>query len=727
MRGIQASFSSGELSPLLHARVDLARYQTGLAELKNFIVLPQGGVMRRPNFSLFENGTSADARLIPFEYNIEDNVILEFRDRQLRVIKGTDGYIGQVVASGISTPYTNSELKDLRYVQSGNVMFFAHKNHTPRMLTRNSMTSWKLEELPFHGGPFVDSVNWGSDVSLTISAGGDTRTVTGNGVFSSSLVGTLLKLEYPLPAKTGTVESIASPSYGASEWCEVKGTFNVTTSGDWVGTVWVERSIDGGTNWATVRSYTRSDIQTQGQWDFTISETEECVLYRVCGRHYTDEMINNSTATSGILAVLREKKNDDTKKTSALITYSASGFLKSEIYKITSVASASQATIQRQSELDVTLNNNFSGKVTLWAMGAWGTMQGYPSTVTMYQDRLIFAASNMFPQTMWFSRISDYANFSVSDPLKDDDAITITLVGSSSDRIHSLLTATDLLVFTNSGEWLIKGAGDAGAITPTALSVHQQTNIGTKNIQPILANGRIILVQTQGQKVFALGYDLSTDGYAGSELSILSSHILEDNPIVDMAYQKTPYSLLWFVLQDGTFATCTYTPEHEVVGWAKHDSFYKLKSCMSLQSKKQTEVFIVVTDTSNTPFICKFVAKPDVVNCIDYGKSFESSLRTLRLTFSSESGSMFAAKKLISRLTVTVLDSTSAWIAPGGVLDATNWERRRKLTFTNSKYLSDEEIQLDNGFDKDACIQIKTADDKPLTILAITPHITEGG
>ena len=146
-----------------------------------------------------------------------------------------------------------------------------------------------------------------------------------------------------------------------------------------------------------------------------------------------------------------------------------------------------------------------------------------------------------------------------------------------------------------------------------------------------------------------------------------------------------------------------------------------------VQSRKQTEVFIVVTDTSNTPFICKFVAKPDVVNCIDYGKSFESSLRTLRLTFSSESGSMFAAKKLISRLTVTVLDSTSAWIAPGGVLDATNWERRRKVTFTNSKYLSDEEIQLDNGFDKDACIQIKTADNKPLTILAITPHITEGG
>ena len=50
MKLMQPSFAKGEISPLLHARVDLAMYHIGLARLKNMIVLPQGGITRRPGF-----------------------------------------------------------------------------------------------------------------------------------------------------------------------------------------------------------------------------------------------------------------------------------------------------------------------------------------------------------------------------------------------------------------------------------------------------------------------------------------------------------------------------------------------------------------------------------------------------------------------------------------------------------------------------------------------------
>jgi hypothetical protein len=45
---IQGSFAAGELSPSLFAHVDLAKYHTGAALLRNFFVDYRGGVSNRP-------------------------------------------------------------------------------------------------------------------------------------------------------------------------------------------------------------------------------------------------------------------------------------------------------------------------------------------------------------------------------------------------------------------------------------------------------------------------------------------------------------------------------------------------------------------------------------------------------------------------------------------------------------------------------------------------------
>lgn len=113
MRLTQASFSSGELSPLLHARADLARYHTGLAELTNFIVLPQGGVTRRAGIQQFGK-TKKATKLIPFEYNSSDSCLLEFGDEVLNVWAKIST-APEIVAT-LTTPYHYYEVKELHYV-----------------------------------------------------------------------------------------------------------------------------------------------------------------------------------------------------------------------------------------------------------------------------------------------------------------------------------------------------------------------------------------------------------------------------------------------------------------------------------------------------------------------------------------------------------------------------------------------------------------------------------
>lgn len=720
MKAGQISFAAGEITPLLHARVDLARYSTGLAELRNMIVLPQGGVTRRSGFTYCHTITSGEVRHIPFEYNSTDNILIELRDRTAVMYGNVSGRLTEYAR--VTTPYAENDLSGLRYVQSGNVMFLVHRKYKPMMLTRKGLFSWVIEEIPYHGGPFIDGAEWNGNAVLDLDGTGDNRTVrSSTGMFSQELVGTLLKLEYAVEAQTETFKSEPEPMTGSSMTYEVKGTLNVMTAGKWTGLITVRRSSDGGASWVTIRQYKRTDIETQGQWDFTVSEAESYILYRVTAQHKSstspidpDDPVHAADGESSIEA--------------AEVTVSVSGFLKSEIYRIESVSSSYIASVKRMTKTGGAINDSFNGRVSLWSMGAWGNLQGYPGACEMYQDRLVFAGTVMQPQTIWMSRTGDYADFGISDPLRDDDAVTLTIAARDADGIHSLVAGSDLLAFTRSGEWKIRGSGDSGAITPSALTAHQQSSIGTRDIQPVEAGGRIIIVQSQGQKVYALGYDLNVDGYTGSEISILSSHIFQNKCITGMEYQKNPDNILWFVLDDGTLAGCTFNPEHEIIGWSRHDNTAgSFKSFTALTGEEQTEIFAVMEFDGNQ-YLGRMNDRRKEEEFSDMGYAFVSSLRTLRLNAGGEEGNIYTDKKLISRVVLNVIDSGSAWVAPGEMKDeAKNWERRRKIYFDKVKYLTDAEIQLDNGFSEYACILVTSIGIERLTVAGITPIFTAGG
>lgn len=288
---------------MLHARADLAKYHTALAELVNMIVLPQGGVTRRAGFSdlgrtLAHMNTTYTVKLIPFEYNSTDSELLEFCNKEIRVWQKTSA--GYVEACSIRSPYNDvKDVQGLRYVQSGNVMFLTHRNYKPQMLRRNSLTDWSIEELPYHSGPWISGEEWASGAKLSLDGSPRRRVIfSDKEIFKSGLAGSLLKVEYAVSAKSLELTSKMTPARAVSEAFEVKGTVNVTTSGNWVGLIMVDRSADGGSTWITVRQYKRTNPETQGQWDFTISETEENILYRVTAQHIVTSTESGSTPSS---------------------------------------------------------------------------------------------------------------------------------------------------------------------------------------------------------------------------------------------------------------------------------------------------------------------------------------------------------------------------------------------------------------------------------------------
>lgn len=153
---VQRSFAGGEIAPALYARADQAKYQSGLAECENFIVMRHGGVYNRPGFEYIAtanaNLTSANnkQRLWKFVYNAEHTYLLLFSHLFVEFYR--NGF--QLKTSGgallrVTTPYTASQLAGLQFVQSGNELTIVHRSHPPKVLTRgvlNGFTNFTLTD-----------------------------------------------------------------------------------------------------------------------------------------------------------------------------------------------------------------------------------------------------------------------------------------------------------------------------------------------------------------------------------------------------------------------------------------------------------------------------------------------------------------------------------------------------------------------------------------------------
>jgi hypothetical protein len=84
-----SSFTAGEISPRLEGRTNIEKYQEGLSDLTNMVVMPHGGVTRRPGteFLAEVSDSSVKTRLIPFQFKTSDTYILEFGNQTMRVYR----------------------------------------------------------------------------------------------------------------------------------------------------------------------------------------------------------------------------------------------------------------------------------------------------------------------------------------------------------------------------------------------------------------------------------------------------------------------------------------------------------------------------------------------------------------------------------------------------------------------------------------------------------------
>lgn len=155
LRTVQTSFTAGELDPRLDARIEVARYYSGASALRNVLVLPQGGVSRRPGFrhvATLPAGALAGVRLVPFAFSASQTFLIAFYAGEFRVFRGFDGAL---LATG-TWPGTATIAAELNWAQSADTLLLFHHDLPPHEIKRGATdTVWTsaaatLSNIPTH-------------------------------------------------------------------------------------------------------------------------------------------------------------------------------------------------------------------------------------------------------------------------------------------------------------------------------------------------------------------------------------------------------------------------------------------------------------------------------------------------------------------------------------------------------------------------------------------------
>ena len=708
----KTSFAAGELSPVLHARVDLAQYHVGARAIRNFIVLPQGALINRPGTTVLDPGRSYGAvRLVPFVFSEEDSCVLAFGD----------GFVDRYTYTGFheriqDSPYKASHLARLRWLQSADVLYLFHPDVPIHMLRRemeNGHRIWKFAKVELDKGPFEDTnTDEEKKLSFTEQSNFKYEMHANFPLFLTyDLLEALIKVEVKIKGWSDTFEVKPAGVTAFGEWVTVKnvfGAFSYRTTGKWTGTVKVERCLPEG--WV-------GKDEADWEWEefkeyFSDGDAEENFAFSGTVEEY---------ATHFRFAYAGPKRR-------VVIAFDYEGGLIERVFRVKEIISQQRAIVE-----DVEKKGGYIPETDAWAIGAFGPHYGYPSLGIFHQERLVLAATRHSPQTLWMSQPASWHDFSTSIPTKDSDAITVTLASKEINAIQGLASRGDLLIFTAGGEWAAKAGAKTDVFTPSSIVITPSGYRGSHRLAPLDVGDVTLFVQRQGTTVRSMGYSLEIDGYSSSDISILAAHMFENNPVVAWAYQQTPWSIVWCVLADGTVGTLTLQREHQVTAWTRQVfglQGHKVGGVCCIPGDVQDDLYLAVrrgdglqverlnrrldTGTSGATFKdAGAYTVHSVLECLDWEQSANGTLQ----------GRHKQVPALTLRLLRTVTLKGGIVTENGAELDVLQFPDADSPGPADRLYTGDVRLVAPGGVGRTCRVRLENDEPHPVTILGIFPEV----
>lgn len=475
-----------------------------------------------------------------------------------------------IEAAGIMslpTSWGTSDLENIQYDQSADVVYVACKGYTQRKIERRGINSWSIVTYKSDDGPFPLK---GGDESIKMTPGayiGDTTLTASRAVFKSSHYGALVRLFHsgqiafqPLAAEETYSNVIrvfgVSRTSGATSTSD--RTFSLFITGTWVGTLTLQRSFEsedaGFSDYATYTSNTST----------TISDDLNNVIawYRI---GFKSGNYGSGTPTVSML-------------------YPGGG--GAGIARIVGYVSPTVVNIE-------VLKQFVGNSTSNWRFSEWNSIDGYPTAVALHEGRLWWAGQSR----IWGSGSDDYESFDFEDT-GDDAPIQRTIGKGPIANIRWLLSLNRLAVGTDAGVITARSSSFDEPLTPTAFGLKYSMTQGASNIRPISIDTKGVYTQRSGRRIYGMLFSSQAFDYKALDLTRLNPDIGLTG-FVDSAVQRQLDTHIRLPLGNGKMANFLYDEDDELQAWWRVETDGLIENVAVLPGELEDRVFVVVKRTIN--------------------------------------------------------------------------------------------------------------------------------
>lgn len=764
-RPLMRSFAGGEITPELFARLDLDKFQTGLAKARNFLILPHGPAANRPGFAFVNEAkdSTQNVKLIPFSYSTTQTMVLEFGHQYIR-FHTTGGTLLEA----------NKNITGLTAANPGVFTIAAHGYVVGEWLWIASLA-----------GPTILNGRW---YQVGTTPTGNTFTLK---YLDGTAVNTTALPAYTAGGTAARVYTITTPYLTGDVF-----DLHYTQSADVLTLThptWITRELRrlGATNWTLTTVAFAPTIAAP-------ASTGESVGGPGGGtpvdHFYVSTAVSADTFEESVASPPSAAANRDLTVAGNYVDVTpaaVTGALRYNIYKL---ANGGLYGYIGQSDGTAFRDNNIIPDMSQTPPEDSDPFIGtgnHPSTVTYVEQRRAFAATDNRPEGVWMTRSATESNMCQSVPVRDDDAIIFNIKSNQNNRIRHLVPLGDLIALTAGSEYRVYAA-NSDVLTPASVTPKPQSSVGASNVQPVVAENSVLYAQASGGHMRELAY--SGEGINGrlyntNDISILAPHLFDGYTVVDMAFSRTSTCpILWVVRSDGVLLGMTYVPGQNVRAWHRHDSdggLFKSVCCVTEGSEdvlyavvqrtigarsvryierlhtrqigEQADAFFVdsgltydgtpVTSVSGLWHLegqsvvaladgavvtgltvaSGSVPLPAAASVVHVGKAITAQMDTLPLSWQSE-GFGQAVVKNVNKVHVRVSASGAFFAGP---LDGTLREVKRRTDepYGTAPALKTQwdHLTVDPKWQDDGAVTIEHTNPLPLTVLAILLDVTSGG
>lgn len=461
----------------------------------------------------------------------------------------------------LTSPWEADDLQNIRFEQSGDVIFVCDGAHRQMRIERWGTRSWSLVKYIAEDGPFR-SQNTGATTMAVGAISGSTTLTASQPYFKSTNVGSLFRAE----SAGQTVAATAVAQDTATDPIRVTGidsgrVFGIVITGTWVGTVTLQRSVSEPGDWTDVGTGTTYVANASTSYDDTLDN--QIVYYRL--------YVKTGDFGSGTIGMQLSYSTGSIQGVGIVTAYTSSTLVSVDVLQDFGNTSATRD----------------------WWEGQWSDRRGWPSSVALHDGRLCWAGGDAINLS-----VSD-AFESFDDGVEGDSGPIKRSVGSGPvDKINWLLPLAHLLVGTQGAELVAKSSTLDEPLTPTQFSLKPASTLGSANLRALKVDAGGIFVNRGGSRVYEMTLDGGVYNYVSDDLTAIVPEIGRPS-FVRVAVQRQPDTRIHCVRSDGKVAILIFDRLEKVTCWVLYETDGTVEDVVVLPGSVEDEVYYYVNRTIN--------------------------------------------------------------------------------------------------------------------------------